>query len=717
MSKRKAYLNRLNEIFKNSEEVQPEPLDDKYYASSTEDEALFKAIEDELTIPPPDPLDDDGHFEYDIPIDEIQTSEQIGKIGWEDYLDGIERSERIGFTYNQDQILPFGFPYHADEDIDGNTENINKDDDNKNGRIIESSLQLGDMNLGKLILEGKDSESWSLSESDVVANVARQISQHIENIRLIEQAEQYREEAEQALRRLTREGWKDYIKPTSEGVMGYTYDLNQVVTLDQDTDNIDIEDDITQEITIRDETIGTLSIADVDENAKELVDTVTNRLSQHIESLRLLDETEKSRQQLDIHAAQLETVAKVSTAATTLLDPQSLMQSVVDLTKYSFNLYHSHIFLLNLENNTLTASAGSGKVGQEMQSEGFFIPLNHEHSIVATVARNQTGMIVNDVNSVPNFLPHPLLPGTKSELAVPLNVGDDIVGVLDVQSDVIDRFTEDDMAIFATLASQIAVALRNAELYEEQIQTVTRLRELDHLKSAFLANMSHELRTPLNAILGFTQVIIEGIDGPLTENMEDDLQLIEKNGQHLLKLINDVLDMAKIEAGRMSLSLEPFDIQELIVDVLETTRPLADEKELTLDLEIDPDIDLSIIADRFRLRQILLNLIGNSIKFTEEGGTTTSIEKITDKIYVKIKDTGIGIPPDKLESIFEAFSQVDASTTRKAGGTGLGLPISRRLVEMHGGWLWAESSGISGEGSVLNLELPIVAVETPMKEY
>jgi signal transduction histidine kinase len=288
-------------------------------------------------------------------------------------------------------------------------------------------------------------------------------------------------------------------------------------------------------------------------------------------------------------------------------------------------------------------------------------------------------------------------------------VGHKVIGVFDVQSNRLNRFTDEDMRTFTTLATQTAVALQNARLFEEQTITVERLRELDHLKTSFLANMSHELRTPLNSILGFTQVILEGIDGPLTDYMVSDLQLIEKNGKHLLNLINEVLDMAKIEAGRMSLTLESVDLRELLEDVLETTSAQAREKSLYLELESEQDESLVISADQMRLRQIMLNLVGNSIKFTMQGGITVNLKRFSDMVTIRVRDTGIGVPADKLETIFEAFSQVDTSTTRKAGGTGLGLPISRKLVEMHGGKLWAESSGIEGEGSIMILELPVQA--------
>jgi signal transduction histidine kinase len=192
--------------------------------------------------------------------------------------------------------------------------------------------------------------------------------------------------------------------------------------------------------------------------------------------------------------------------------------------------------------------------------------------------------------------------------------------------------------------------------------------------------------------------------------MNNDLRLIQKNGQHLLHLINDVLDMAKIEAGRMNLSPENFTACEVLEEVSSITSTLASEKNLALFIEPDSDQTVQIYADRTRLRQVMINLVNNAIKFTETGKIALKVASISGaRILISVKDTGIGIPPDKLEPIFQEFTQVDASSTRKAGGTGLGLPISRRLVEMHGGRLWAESTGIPGEGSTFFVELPIEA--------
>jgi signal transduction histidine kinase len=296
-------------------------------------------------------------------------------------------------------------------------------------------------------------------------------------------------------------------------------------------------------------------------------------------------------------------------------------------------------------------------------------------------------------------------------------VGDRVLGVFDVQSDQANYFTAEAINIYTTLASQVAVALQNARLYEEQAATVSQLRELDKLKSSFLANMSHELRTPLNSILGFTDVILEGMDGPLTENMDNDLRLVQKNGQHLLHLINDVLDMAKIEAGRMNLHPENFKAFEVIEEVMNITSTLASEKNLPLVVEEDSERDVEIYADRTRLRQVMINLVNNAIKFTETGQISLGISRMDGaRISIRVKDTGISIPSEKLEAVFLEFTQVDSSTTRKVGGTGLGLPISRRLVEMHGGRVWADSTGIPGEGSTFFVELPIEARITEVVE-
>jgi len=294
--------------------------------------------------------------------------------------------------------------------------------------------------------------------------------------------------------------------------------------------------------------------------------------------------------------------------------------------------------------------------------------------------------------------------------AQPLTIQGEVIGQLAVSG--IERVSPEAANLAKTIATQASIHLETLRLNEELRRRAAELQELDRLKSAFLANMSHELRTPLNSILGFADVMLEGLDGPLTNNMDNDLKLIQKNGQHLLHLINDVLDMAKIESGKLNLIIENFNLQEIFEDVISITASLANEKSLSIVIDDKSDHKINVNADRTRLKQVLINLVNNAIKFTEKGQITIrGRQEDRNNILVSVKDTGHGIPTDQLESVFQEFTQVDSSTTRKVGGTGLGLPISRRLIEMHGGRLWAVSSGIEGEGSTFYVLLPIEAKE------
>jgi PAS domain S-box-containing protein len=637
----------------------------------------------------------------------------------------------VGTTYRREQI-----PYHKFVQRD---EPTFIEDVTKNGLIGEDLKQImiqmgmsslavfplisGDQWIGVVTFQSNKVIDLPDREIRKIDSLVGQAAVVIQNTKLLQSMEDRLIELEKLQRTLSRESWSSYLSNLQDTHRGYLYDqisLQDIsisdITRDADAavniirnENTNLPQAINMEypLQVSGFTIGGLGIVEeerlyITPEDETFLEDVAAQVSQALERARLLEQTQKS-------AVELQTVAQVSTAASSNLNPQSLLQEVVDLAKTRFGLYHAHIYLLDDTGHRLELTAGSGEIGRSMTNEGWFIEIDEE-TIVSRAAKTRQGQIVNDVQQEINFLPNPLLPDTTSEMAVPMVVGQRVLGVFDVQSEVVNRFNDADLQTFTTLATQTAVALQNARLYAEQSKTVDRLRELDHLKSSFMANMSHELRTPLNSILGFTQVILEGIDGPLTEYMESDLQLIEKNGQHLLNLINEVLDMAKIESGRMSLSIEPIDLRTLLEDVFETTSTQANDKNLYLYMEADESSSLQINGDSMRLRQVMLNLISNAVKFTEHGGITVKVDRLPEKVSLKFIDTGIGIPPDKLEMVFEAFSQVDSTTTRKAGGTGLGLPISRRLVEMHGGRLWAESSGISGEGSIFTLELPIQPV-------
>jgi len=494
---------------------------------------------------------------------------------------------------------------------------------------------------------------------------------------------------------------------SAQKARGYLYTdgaLNEIASLPSRTRTAE------KPLLVQGQPLGVLGVQTdepLSEDEQTLLDAIALQVAQALERARLAEQTQENLIKQERLSTQLETVAEVSAAASTLLERDILLQEVSNLTKSRFGLYHAQVYLMDEVSETLQLVAGAGEVGKQMVEEKRIIPLALETSIVARAARTRQPVVINDTRQSIAFLPHRLLPNTRSEMAVPLMAGDHVLGVFDVQADQPDRFGVEDIRIQTTLAAQISIALQNANLFAEQTATLTRLQEIDQLKSSFLANMSHELRTPLNSILGFTDVILEGLDGPITAPMENDLKVVQKNGQHLLGLINDILDMAKIEAGRMTINPEKFDLREMIDEVMEITGSLAQARKLSLMHTLAPNVNLMLDADHVRVRQVLINLVGNSIKFTEQGGVTISAEPRGDKMFICVADTGIGIPPEKLESVFEAFSQVDTSTTRKAGGTGLGLPISRRLIELHGGRLWAESTGVPGEGSRFMIELPI----------
>ncbi len=294
-------------------------------------------------------------------------------------------------------------------------------------------------------------------------------------------------------------------------------------------------------------------------------------------------------------------------------------------------------------------------------------------------------------------------------LRVPIRDQDRVFGVIELEKprdtalwDVAER------DIAEGVADDLALALQSARTHQLTQQALDEMREVDKLKSQFLANMSHELRTPLNSIIGFSRVILKGIDGPITDTQEQDLNAIYNAGQHLLGLINDMLDVSRIEAGKMELTFSEVDVKEIIRGVLATAVGLVKDKPIEIRSDVPEDLPL-IWADNIRVRQILLNLLSNAAKFTSEGeiGLNVKVEggEEPEKLLISVSDTGQGIAEEDQEKLFEPFSQVDASPTRKTGGTGLGLSICRYLVELHGGEIWVDST--PGEGSVFSFTLPI----------
>ncbi len=242
---------------------------------------------------------------------------------------------------------------------------------------------------------------------------------------------------------------------------------------------------------------------------------------------------------------------------------------------------------------------------------------------------------------------------------------------------------------------------------KEQQEMTEKLKATDKLKTQFMANMSHELRTPLNSIIGFSRVILKGIDGPLTELQKADLTSIHNSGQHLWGLVNDILSLYQIEAGKMKFNFDEVEISPIIKGVMSTALALVKDKPVELVQKV-PDELPTVWADPTRIRQVILELVSNACKFTDKGKVRLKAVASKEKIIISVSDTGIGIPEDRLDTIFEEFTQVDASTTRKVGGTGLGLAISRHFVEMHKGQIWVEST--PGKGSTFSFAIPIKPV-------
>ncbi|NJN95800.1 MAG: GAF domain-containing protein [Anaerolineales bacterium] len=295
----------------------------------------------------------------------------------------------------------------------------------------------------------------------------------------------------------------------------------------------------------------------------------------------------------------------------------------------------------------------------------------------------------------------------QAELAVPLMLRGEVIGVLGVKREENPDWAAEEVAAVEAVANQIALALENARLSKEQEKTIVQLKDVDRLKSEFLTSMSHELRTPLNSIIGFADVLLQGIDGELNDMALNDIQLIHNSGKHLLALINDILDLSKIEAGKMELVREPVLMNEITAAVLASSNSLVKDKPVRIITEV-PETLPPVLADKLRLNQILLNLVSNAAKFTHEGKITVKAALEANKpktMLISVADTGIGIPSDKLNSIFERFRQADAGTTRKYGGTGLGLAICKQLVEMHGGTLQVKSE--EGLGSEFYFNIPL----------
>jgi GAF domain-containing protein/HAMP domain-containing protein len=385
---------------------------------------------------------------------EAQTRRLVRK-GWQEYQDAIHQPENTGFVFEHDQLAPLNGAELAVRPGDS--------------QALTATITVAGESLGRLVVDmGAQNRQGAEQQAELVDIVARQVAQQIENLRLLESAERYRFEAEQATRRLTVDGWKQYMQGRTSESLGWLYDTNEVRPIVAQASPT--EDSITVPLKANDEPIGKLAIQglEADElDGLELANAVAERLGAHIENLRLLEDTRQGQIELDVRARQLAAVAEVSTASSRQLDIQQMLETVVHLTQQKFGFYHAHIFLSDERTGDLTIAACGWKEGEEHQGthDTSTISLHQELSLVARAARTRQAVIVNDVYSDAGWLPNPLLPDTRSEMVVPLVIGDQMLGVLDVQSDRLNAFSEEDASIQTTLASQVAAALQNARSF------------------------------------------------------------------------------------------------------------------------------------------------------------------------------------------------------------------------------------------------------------
>ncbi|MDQ7036926.1 MAG: GAF domain-containing protein [Anaerolineae bacterium] len=460
---------------------------------------------------------------------------------------------------------------------------------------------------------------------------------------------------------------------------------------------------------VKGEVVGALDVQSNQPNAFtdediQVLTTLSAQIAVAIENARLYEDSERS-------AADMGFLFEVTTAAAAAETLGESLQTVASQMREALNSQAVAIFLpqvyedfhgnqktlLEIEALAIESGVTAGNISS--------IEIGDEENIFGIVGQSLQTQMIQDVAHDERYFPISL--NANSAMAVPISSGARLIGLIVVESTRPNAYDNDTETLLLTLSGSLSAVIQNTLLLQQLEETVEQLREVDRLKSQFLASMSHELRTPLNSIIGFSRVMLKGIDGPLTDMQEQDLSTIFNSGNHLLNLINDILDQAKIEANELNLQFSYFDVKPMIEGVKSIAIGMLKEKPLMLTVEIAPNMPQAF-GDEFRSRQILLNLVSNAIKFTNEGGVTIRAYTMEGHngtlVRIDIVDTGIGIEEKDMPILFQQFRQVDNSLTRTVGGTGLGLPISKSLAEMQGGELLVASEMMVG--STFSVTIP-----------
>jgi GAF domain-containing protein len=437
----------------------------------------------------------------------------------------------------------------------------------------------------------------------------------------------------------------------------------------------------------------------------ELVTTFADQAVIAIENARLFDEVQSRTRQLAQSVDELRALGDVSQAVNSTLDLATVLSTIVSRAVQLSGTEAGTIYEFDEQRRELQQRSSHGMSDELIQALGDQ-HLGIGEPIIDRAVVCREPVQIEDLAASPSTPARDIVvrAGYRALLVVPLLGRDHVMGTLVVRRQEPGAFRQNTVELLKTFAAQSVLAIQNAHLFTEIDEKSRQLEIASQHKSQFLANMSHELRTPLNAILGYTELILDNIYGETPDKMREVLERLQTNGKHLLGLINDVLDLSKIEAGQLTLDLADYSLKNVVDTVVVAVESLVAGKKLSLTTVVPLNLPVGH-GDERRLTQVLLNLVGNAIKFTDKGEVAIEANASDGSFTVAVRDTGPGISPSDQGKIFEEFQQADSTATKKKGGTGLGLSIARRIIAMHGGRIWVESD--VGKGSRFAFTIPV----------